>query len=169
MLHFLFPQVMRKRRVAAARQRTLAVNLREKVKTRSKVEMRRRRMRTEGKGGGRPAVAGVKAAKRGPGKCGTRKRSSAATTTATTTSPKPGAAERRAVKARMKETTEEAVGVAAPLQHTATTAATTQRRVLRVEVEVRGLRTPATPVTVNKLCRLESVVMTTVLPTYSAP
>ena len=169
-LNFVFPQVMRRRRVAAVRQRTPAVNLREMAKTGSKAETTMKKTRTEGKGGGRPVAVVAKAAKKGPEKCETRKRSLAATTTATTTSPRiqPGAVGRRAVTVKMKGTTEEAAGAAVPLQHAATTAATTQRCTPRVGVGVRGLQTPVMPATVNKVCSLESMGMM-VLPAYSAP
>lgn len=151
---------MTKRRAAAVRPRTLVVNLRGKTKTGNKGQKKRKRMWTEGNGGGRQAVAEARAAKKGPENCETRKRSSAVTTTAMTTTlrTQPGAAGTRAAGARTKEGTEEAAGVAVPLQHAATAAVTTQRG-LRVEVEVREAQIPVMPVTVNKICGLDSKVM----------
>ncbi len=151
---------MTKTRAAAVRQRTLVVSLRGRMKNGNKGEKTRRRMRTEGSGGGRRAPAEARAARRGPEKCGTRRRSSAATTTATTTSPRtqPGAAGTRAAEARMREGTEEAAGAAVPLQHAATAAVTTQRG-LRVGVGVTEAQIPVTPVTVNKICGPNSRVV----------
>lgn len=149
-----------KRRAAAVRRRTPAVNLRGTTKTGNKGQKTTKRMRTGGNGGGRRAAAEARAARIGPEYCETRKRSSAATTTVTTTSPRtqPGAAGTRAAAVTTKEGTEEAAGVAVPLQHAATAAVTTQRG-LRVEVEVTEAQIPVTPVTVNKICGSDSKVM----------
>lgn len=141
-----------RRRAVAARQKTLAVNLRETMKNRNKGEKMRTRMKTEGRGDGRQAAVVARAARRGPEKCEMRKRSLAVMTTATTMSQRirPGAAGRRAATVRMKEGTEEAAGVAAPLLQAATAAATIQRLGLRVGVEVTEAQIPVTPATVNK-------------------
>ena len=164
-LKLFFLQVMRKRRAAAVRQRTLVVNLRGKVKTMNRVEKMKKRMRTELKGRGRKAPAVVRVARRGPEKCEMRKRSLAVMMTAMTTSQRiqPGAVGRKAVIVRMKGRTEGPVEVAVLLQLTATAAVIIQRRMLKVEVEVREARTPVMPVTVNKACCLHSSVTTTVL------
>lgn len=146
---------MRKRKAAAAKQRTPAVNPRGRTKSGNKGETTTTtRMRTEGRGGGRQAAAAARAARTGPGNCETRKKSSAATTTATTTSQRilPGAAGRRAATATTTEGTGEAAGVAVPLRHRATAAATIQRLGLRVEVEATEAPIPAMPATANEIC-----------------
>lgn len=152
---------MIKRRAVAVRQITLVVNLRGKMKTRNTGEkMRRRRMTTDESEVGRQVAAVVKVARRGPEKCGMRKRSSGVTMTATTMNPRTQAeaAGRREVEARMREGTEGTAGVAVLLQHAVITAVTT-RRGLRVEVEVREAQTPVMPVTVNKICGLDSMII----------
>lgn len=156
---------MRRRRAAAVRLRTLAVNLTGTTKTAIKGETMTKRTKTEGREGGRPAPVEVKAAKREPERCETRRRSSEATTTATTTSPRtrPGAAGTRAAGARMKVGTEEAAEAAVHLRHTATAAVTAQRPGLRVEVEATEAPSPVMPVTVIKTCGLDSLVTATYL------
>lgn len=161
-----FPlQAMRKRRAAAVRLRTLAVNLTGTTKTVTKGETMTKRRKTEGREGGRPAPVEVKAARREPERCETRRRSSEATTTATTTSPRtrPGAAGTRAAGARMKVGTEEAAEAAVHLRHTATAAVTAQRPGLRVEVEATEAPSRVMPVIVIKTCGLDSLVAATYL------
>lgn len=138
----------------AARQKTPAVSQRG----RTKIRMRgKRRTRTEGSADGRRAAVEARAARSGPEKC--EMRSSEVTTTTTAITSKrtlAGAAGRRAVEARMKEGTEGAAGAAAP-PRPAAIAVAGARRGVRVEVTARGDQTPATQVTVNKMCRVDKM------------
>lgn len=150
---------MTKTKAVAVRRRTPVVNLSGKMKTGNKGEKKRKRMRTERREGGKQAAAVVRAARTGQENCEMRKRSLAVTMTVMTTSPRTqlGAAGKRAVEVTMKEATEEAAGVAVPLQHTVTAAVTTQRPGRRAEVEAREAQTPVMPVTVNKICGPDSM------------
>lgn len=142
-----------KKRSVAARQKTPAVNLREKMKIRTRGK---RMTRTEESAGGRQAAVEARAARSGPEKCETRFSEVTTTTAITSKRTLAEAAGRRAAEARTKQGTEAAAGAAAPLRHAAIAAACTRRGV-RVEVTAKGHQTPATQVTVNKMCRVDKM------------